>query len=225
MAAMDITEKPLSSRTYGGMSSSERKAQRKKQFLAAGFELFGTTGFRSTTVRSLCKQAKLTDRYFYESFGSLEKLLMAVYEDCMLKLTKEVLSALAETYPKTNASEAIKAGINRYFELLEDSRVARICMVELEGISPEVDALYTSYIRSFGKILNTLASKAYPNWSPNPQEREVIGISLVGALRQSATNWLMTDYQIDRATVVAGTHKLFLGLMNLIEAPGPKTQS
>jgi len=214
------THRPSSASTlgriYGGLSMAQRKAQRREQFLLAGLEVFGTQGFRSATVRGVCKEAKLTDRYFYESYGSLEKLLMAVYERCMLNLIKEILSSMGETYQAFDAPKAMEVGLTSYFQSLEDPRVARICMVELEGISPEVNKLYNNYIQNISSILISLANTAYPNWELSQAEKEVIGISLVGALRQSATNWLMTDYATERSIVVAGTLKLFIGIIDTL---------
>ncbi len=208
---------PKSGRTYGGLTPKQRQKQRYEQFLQAGLEVFGTTGFRTATVRGLCKQAKLTDRYFYESFGSLEKLLMAIYERCMLALKQRILLAISDEYSKTNASQAIIAGLDAYFEELENSKVARICMVELEGISAEVNQLYYGYIEDFAKVLVSLANYAFPNWSLNSQQQQVIGISLVGAMRQAATNWLISDYEMDRHTLVTTTSQLFLGIIKLLE--------
>lgn len=34
------------------------------------------------TVRQLCREAKGSDRYFYEQFDSTEDLLLAVYDEC-----------------------------------------------------------------------------------------------------------------------------------------------
>ncbi|WP_156506429.1 TetR/AcrR family transcriptional regulator, partial [Oleiphilus sp. HI0117] len=87
-------ENKKTERTYGGVSLAERKKLRKQQFLDAGLRLFGCCGFRNSTVRSLCKEAKLTDRYFYESYSGLENLLLAVYEDCMTLLSKEIVQAI-----------------------------------------------------------------------------------------------------------------------------------
>jgi len=215
---MTNTPPKQAGRNYAGQSQEQRKQQRREQFLQAGLELFGTLGFRAATVRSLCKQAKLTDRYFYESFGSLEKLLMAVYEQCMTNLTRNILQSMAASFVDGDAPRALEAGLNTYFSELEEPRIARICMVELEGISPDVDRLYNNYIRSFSRILLGLAKQAYPEWSLDDQTREVIGISLVGAMRQSATNWLMTDYATERSTVVAGTKMLFIGIIDLIHS-------
>ncbi len=217
MAAMTAVKHSPKGRTYGGLSPQQRHRQRREQFMKAGLELFGTIGFRQTTVRSLCKQAKLTDRYFYDCCGSIELLLVAVYEHCMTDLTKKVLSAMRNAYTSRDAAAAMRAGLDVYFEALEDPRIARICMVELEGISADVDQLYNSYIRGFGKIFNALADHAYPEWQAPEGEREVIGISLVGALRQSTTNWLMGNYEIPRHVMVNGTMTLFQGLMSVID--------
>lgn len=201
-------------RNYGGLSSVQRKAQRKQQFLDAGLELFGTIGYRATTVRAVCREAKLTDRYFYESFGSLEALAMAVYEHCMTNLTKSILAEVKASYETDQqALKALRAGLNRYFEILEEPRIARVCMVELEGISPEVDKLYNSYIQSYCRILIGLAEFAYPTWNIPADEKAVLGISLIGALRQSATHWLFSGYEIPRETMVEGSLKLYSGLV------------
>src|SRR3569623_2122422 len=71
--------RPASTRPYGGLAKAERVAPRRARFIAAGIELFGTQGFRGATVRGICAAAGLTDRYFYESFASLEALLAEVY--------------------------------------------------------------------------------------------------------------------------------------------------
>jgi len=204
-------------RTYGGLSLEDRKSQRREQFLKAGLHVFGTTGFRSATVRSLCKEAQLTDRYFYESYGNLENLLIAVYEQCMSKLGKAIITAISCAYQKSDTDTAITAGLDAYFLMLEDPKIARICMVELEGISPEINAFYSRYINGFSQMLIAFTQRAYPNMNIDRQQQDIIGISLIGAMRQSATNWLMTDYEADRATIVTATSKIFLGIIKLID--------
>jgi len=206
-----------SGRTYAGLNLQQRKSLRRQQFLAAALNVFGTTGFRSATVRSICKEAKLTDRYFYESFGSLENLLMAIYEQCMKNLRRKILHAIIKEYIKNGVVQAITFGIDAYFKALEDPKVARICMQELEGISPEVNTLYYSYINNFAEMLIHLANQAYPDWELDSEQKMVIGISLVGAMRQSATNWLINEYDMERSSLVLANKQLFLGMMQTIE--------
>jgi len=205
-------------RTYGGLSLEDRKNQRREQFLQAGLNVFGTTGFRSATVRSLCKEAQLTDRYFYESFGNLESLLIAVYEQCMSNLGKAILNAITNEYKKNDADTAIIAGLNAYFLMLENPKIARICMVELEGISPEINEFYSRYINGFAQMLIALTQRAFPELNIDRQQQDIIGISFIGAMRQSATSWLMSGYEADRATIVSATSKIFLGIIQLIKA-------
>lgn len=209
-------DKPAKGRNYSGLSQEQRKAIRREQFLDAGTELFGTIGFRATTVRAVCKEARLTDRYFYESFGSLEALVMAVYERCMTGMIRQVLARLSKTYQEKGAFEAIKAGLDTFYSVLEESRTARICMIELEGISPEVDRLYNDYIQNIGKIFVALTEKAFPEWQLDADEKEVVAISLIGVLRQTATTWLVNGYDKPRQTMVSGTSLVFIGTINHI---------
>ncbi len=204
-------------RTYAGVSLVERKKLRKKQFLEAGLRHFGCCGFRNATVRSLCKEAKLTDRYFYESYSGLDNLLVSVYEDCMTKLSKEIVAAIVLAYQDKDPEKAIIAGLDKYFEVLEDAHIARICMVELEGINAEVNVLYYQYIDSFAEILRVMANHAFPQMSIERAQQDILAISLVGAMRQAATNWLASNYKTERQELVAATSKLFLGLIKWIE--------
>ncbi|NRA25551.1 MAG: TetR/AcrR family transcriptional regulator [Oleispira sp.] len=205
-------------RTYGGLSLEQRKQQRCQQFLVAGLEIFGTQGFRTATVRGLCREAKLTDRYFYEAYGTMEKLLMAVYEDCMTKIRNKILQEVVEVAPGADLNKLIHAALNCYFSEMEDARVARVCMLELAGISAEVDELYNGYILGFSELVMSLAQRVYPDWVLSSDEMEVLGISTIGAMRQAATNWLLSDYRVDRQILVNSTAKIFIGLMILIES-------
>ncbi len=204
-------------RMYGGRSLAERELERKRKFMQAGLQLFGTQGFRQATVRAICKEAQLTDRYFYQSFGSLETLLLAVYEDCMTHLSKEILAAITEGYQDQDPGTAIIAGLDKFFEVLEDPKVAQICMVELEGISPEVNKLYYHYINGFASILIALAKQAFPKLPMNTTQQHTIAISLVGAMRQAATHWLVNNYHLPREELVRANSHIFLGLIKLFK--------
>ena len=217
VSSNEKTTNKKAGRTYAGVSLVERKRLRKKQFLEAGLRHFGCCGFRNATVRSICKEAKLTDRYFYESYSSLENLLLSVYEDCMTELSKEIVNAITKGYANKSPEEAIIAGLDRYFEILEDPHIARICMVELEGISPEVNALYYRYIDAFAEILREMANRAFPDMPIERSQQDILAISLVGAMRQAATTWLVSHYEKERKELVSATSKLFLGIIKLIQ--------
>lgn len=79
-------------RPYAGASREEREDARREQIIAAGIELFGTRGYRAATVGAICEVAGLNKRYFYESFATLEDLLVAVYERVVSDLRAVVLA-------------------------------------------------------------------------------------------------------------------------------------
>src|ERR1700712_610595 len=96
-------------RAYGGVAMEERVAARRARFVEAGFELFGTQGFRGSTVRGICAAAGLTDRYFYESFATLEALLAEVY----LSLTRGFAQRLLDESIRSDAWQGDAADIER----------------------------------------------------------------------------------------------------------------
>lgn len=203
-------------RSYAGLSLDERKALRRDKFLQAGIEIFGTVGFRGATVRGLCKQAQLTDRYFYQSFGSTEILLTSVYELCMTRVSKNILRSVHDAKEGETTPKLIELALDSFFQELEDPRIARICMLELEGVSPAVTQLYHSYIRGFSSLAIGLSQKFYPNLNISDEERQIIGGALIGAMRQAATQWLLTGYASDRKTLVAVSSTIFMGVLNQV---------
>src|ERR1700761_6805201 len=67
-------------RIYGGRSAPQRRAERRERLLDAALELYGTNGFRRTTIPMLCTASGVTARHFYEEFESREALLRALYD-------------------------------------------------------------------------------------------------------------------------------------------------
>src|SRR3954463_12210582 len=83
-------------RSYGGVSADDRIAARRAKLLDAGLELFGTRGYATTGVKDVCRQAGLTDRYFYESFNDGADLFLAVFDRLTEELFAVVVEAVAE---------------------------------------------------------------------------------------------------------------------------------
>jgi AcrR family transcriptional regulator len=220
-------------RVYGGESLASRSARRREQFLDAGLEIFGTSGYRQATVRQLCKQAELTDRYFYESFDTLEDLLIAVYErefDQLAEALASTLSKRLDTAPKVAPAKAllnsslregmtdIVQALDTVFNMATDPRVARVCWLEVLGVSPRVDAVYIGRVDLFATLTLQVARTHLPGWQPDPTEARVLGVAVVGAISQTITHWLLTGRQASKKAMVQATGRVFEGLFTLIEA-------
>lgn len=202
-----------SGRVYAGESLSERTARRRQLFLDAGLQVFGTTGYRSATVRMLCKQAGLTDRYFYESFENTEDLLMAVYLQCMDALQSAVLEAVMVLEPPLEPPARIQAGLNTFFSMVSDARLARVCWLEVLGVSPQVDAMYNDTVNSFAALVLAFTRAHFPAWQIDDDEAQVLGIAAVGAVSQAVLHWLLGHYRERQETMVSATSRVFLGLL------------
>ncbi|MEJ7633509.1 TetR/AcrR family transcriptional regulator [Aeromicrobium sp.] len=70
-----------SERTYAGSTLEVRREQRRAALVEATLDLVGEGGSSAVSVRSVCRAAGLTDRYFYESFASRDELLVAVFDE------------------------------------------------------------------------------------------------------------------------------------------------
>lgn len=207
---------PPAGRAYAGESQAERVARRRQQFLDAGLQVFGTTGYRTATVRQLCRQAELTDRYFYESFENTEDLLVAVYEREFDHLQQVVLAALADEAALRDPMVAVEKALNALFEMASEPRVARVCWLEVLGVSARVDGVYTRTIERFAALVVAFARQQFSTSTNTIDEGEsrMLGIAMIGAVSQPVTHWLLGGYKEERATMVAATARVFLGVIN-----------
>src|SRR5689334_13794670 len=99
-------------RTYGGVSGAERVAAPRERLLDAALERYGTHGWAATGVNDVCREADLTDRYFYESFADPRSLFTAVFDRATTELLLRVAEAVAEVEPEPRAQ--ISAAIETF---------------------------------------------------------------------------------------------------------------
>lgn len=215
------TPTPVSPRAYGGESHEQRVQKRRDQFIAAGKHLFGTVGYRRTTVRGLCKEAGLTDRYFYESFSTIEDLLVAVYDKLVLDMQLAIVAALAQADEEQDPSVWIDRGLDAFFAAVEDAEAARIVWLEVLGVSAAVDAVYVRTLKQFADMVLALVREAFPEWSVDTPTAPVVAMGLIGAASESAKNWMMSGYSEPRSTMVRGVAVILRGATLLAATPQP----
>lgn len=209
-------------RAYGGLSGADRVAARRARFIDAGVALFGSQGLRATTVRGLCAEAGLTDRYFYESFASVEALLGAVYLSLMDGLQQR-LRALPRPEATSGAVDWAEverrcaAGYELWFDTVRDPQVARIVLAEVLGVSPAIDALYEARTQDFA------AYTAHPLRALrlSPERRTLVGRALVGAAVQVARHWVSSGYAASRRSVVRTCTLVAVGTLRELLAEQP----
>ncbi|MCG7607861.1 hypothetical protein BA059_22945 [Mycolicibacterium sp. (ex Dasyatis americana)] len=116
------------SRAYRGQGADARSAERRARLLQAAVDLVGTQGVSAMTMRAVCREAELSQRFFYESFTDTDDLLRAVYRSTF-EHARDVLGAASD--PASDPPARTRAGVRAAAQLVtDDPRICRILLVE-----------------------------------------------------------------------------------------------
>jgi AcrR family transcriptional regulator len=180
-----------SSRPFRGQSRDERVQQRREQLLAAGLQTFGTRGFHATGVREICAQAKLTERYFYESFKNREALFIAVYEQAVRTMHEDIGRALADAPP--DVLEIARRGLRVSLETFrDDPRVARLLLIEVLSAGASDASMKVS--QSFADLIAELALAISPELTQRGYDVRSIANGLYGSTVYIAMRWTLNGF-------------------------------
>jgi AcrR family transcriptional regulator len=172
-------------RTYGGVSADDRIAARRAKLLDAGLELFGTRGYAATGVKDICREAGLTDRYFYESFNGSADLFLAVFDRLTEELFALVVEAVAEAGDDTERQ--LRLPIDAFVSALAaDSRKQRVLFSEAAAAGPDAAAHMRTTLRRFASLVAATARRHVPAETPE-EDVQLIALSLVGLLERVIT--------------------------------------
>jgi len=208
-------------RPYGGLPPAERVAARRARFIEAGLNLFGTQGFRGATVRGICQEAGLTDRYFYESFDSLEALLLAVYRQLMdaLRLGLQQVLSDSPTAPQEGLTQVARLAYGVWFDVVRDPRAARVVLVEVLGLSATVDAEYEAAMGEFTRLTTAPLVAANQAGTLSAAQLELLGRALTGAAVYAARWWVASGYALSREDAVEACVLMATGSVAALAAP------
>ncbi len=200
-------------RPYAGASREVRESARREQIIAAGIELFGTQGYRAATVGAICETAGLNKRYFYESFATLEDLLVEVYERVVADLRAAVLaggaadaggSEAATGAPGAEAMAVLRGFMEGFLGWAQANPIfARVHLFEVLGVSARIDELYRRHGRVIGGELADALCVAVSGTVLTGTRRRVLGDLLVGAGIQIVVDWVIGDYQPPRQELLS----------------------
>lgn len=205
-------------RTYRGESMETRRARRREQFLQAGKTVFGEIGFRAATLRGICCEAGLTERYFYESFDNPLDLFTAVH-DRQLEHLREVLTAAIAQAPR-EPEAMTRSVIEAYYALLRsDPRLTRILIIEIYGTTQDMERLYQRGIQDFADMIRDLVAANIGAAADPELDPGLLATCLVGAAVHLATHWHLNGYAEPLGTIVANCLAIFRGLQRDLSAP------
>jgi AcrR family transcriptional regulator len=181
-------------RVWGGTTLEQRRAARRSALLDAALDLLGEHGGAGVTVRSVCRKAGLTDRYFYENFASRDELLAALF----LQVADELQQAMESISPAGGSrEEQARAAVEAFVSVcLDDPRKGRLLLVEplsdaaLSGVSVGVAPTFTRLVR---RQLPPGASK---------NESILTSVALTGAVATLFFGWLSGTLTVSREELI-----------------------
>lgn len=184
-------------RRWRGQEPDDRRAARRAQLIEAGLELMGTEGVASVSMRGVCRQAKLTERYFYESFATREELLVTVLETVALE-ARDVLLAALESAP-AESGRLVRHEVAAFTEfLVADPRRGRVLLVESFG-STELSRRGTELVTEFtNPIASVLSSTDVAAGEADQTDVGLNALAVFGALAFLYQGWLEQGFDVER---------------------------
>ncbi|MGL4304591.1 MAG: TetR/AcrR family transcriptional regulator [Mycobacteriaceae bacterium] len=167
-------------RPYGGQLAHERKAARRAALVEAGFNLLGTSGMQAMTVRAVFTHAGLSQRYFYESFATIDDLLVAIFDSVMQK----VIDATSNTLPADGNPEGIVRALTHAFvSVLSEPRAQQIALVEAWGCEAMMRRRAETLYNGAASIIATTTAQL--TQAPHVGAVEIAAHTIVGGLLQA----------------------------------------
>lgn len=200
-------------RQFKGLSLAERKQARHEKLIEAGIQAYGTHGFFSVTVKDICNEAKLTERYFYESFKKSEHLFQCIFIKMIAKLQTTVLEALANT--SSDPKQVIHSVLDSVFSLLKnDPRMARIIYIDAMLVQElHQQATIRETMAQFDLLIYRFIKGILPELSQSNSIVSLIATGLNGYVTQIAVRWVMSGFKQPQSEIVESCEIVLITLL------------
>ncbi|WP_156655835.1 TetR/AcrR family transcriptional regulator [Mycobacterium sp. 852002-51971_SCH5477799-a] len=159
---------------WTGVPLESRLALRRDNLINAGVQLLGSAGGPALTVRAVCREAALTERYFYESFADRDEFVRAVYDDVCTRAMSALTSA-------TTPREAVE----RFVELMVDDPVRGRVLLLAPAVEPVLTRSGAEWMPNFIDLLQRKLSRI-----GDAVLQKMIATSLIGGLSGLFTAYL-----------------------------------
>jgi AcrR family transcriptional regulator len=181
-------------RRYRGVPADERRQQRRRQLLDACLDLVGRDGTPAVTAESVSATAKLTKRYFYESFPDRDAILVTALDELFRDIDAEIRRA---SLPADGEGRARAIAEALVIALCRDSRRAR-----LYAAAPALPALNARREQAIVAFTEVMASDALTAGLTDDVQRRLVARIVVAGVTDLVTSWLDDNLDVDRATVI-----------------------
>jgi AcrR family transcriptional regulator len=185
---------------------------RRAQLIEAALDLIGDEGLAATTMTAVCARAKLTERYFYESFKDLDELLVSVLDACVAEMDAAMYAALTSSPPELLARCRAAAGA-MIGVLTDDPRKARL---HLEAVGSEaLRARRAEIVRTYAAVLEQEMRELRGVEGP---ELKLATTVIIGGLADAISSWIDGSLDLPRSTLVEECARLAVAAADAVQA-------
>jgi AcrR family transcriptional regulator len=110
---------------------AEQVAQTRAALVAAGRQLFGTSGFAATSVEDVARAARVTTGALYHHFPTKAAVFEAVFEQVHADLMAASIAAAAGA---TDAIDLLAAGFGAFLDKVLEPEVQRIIITDAPAV-------------------------------------------------------------------------------------------
>jgi len=197
-------------RSYGGLPPARRREERRARLLAAGIELFTSTGYQQTKITELCAAAGMSNRGFYQEFETKEALLLELYARTN-QLAYDHVSQTLTTLDSTDPAVRIDVLVDVYLTAVtSDPRLARLNYVEAVGVSPAVESLHEEWVARWSELIEQEADRAAAAGLAPRRDFRLTTIMIVGAMTGLLREWQTHIARYPVAEIAAEAKALIL---------------
>jgi len=159
---------------WSGVPLEDRQARRRDELISAGVKLLGGAGGPALTVRAVCRDAGLTERYFYESFADRDEFVRAVYDDVCARAMSTLMSA-----------DTARDAVERFVALMVDDPTRGRVLLLAPGVEPVLTRSGAAWMPSFIELLQRKLTRI-----TDPALQAMVATGLIGALTALFTAYL-----------------------------------
>ncbi|RNM14930.1 TetR/AcrR family transcriptional regulator [Nocardioides pocheonensis] len=195
-------------RSYGGKTAQERAAERRERLVAAAIEVLAEQGAEHTTMTGICAAAGLTERYFYESFASLDEAMLAALDSVCAEIAELVVSTLQTTHGPPEGR--VHALVVAFFDLVEESPgKARVAVVE-SAANAVLRPRRHELIQMFAQLVADEAAVLYRDQAWPEERARIHGLVFIAGLAELVGAWLTGAVETTREELVDACESLFV---------------
>ena len=199
-----------SERSYGGKTGAERAAERRERLVDATIAVLAESGEAKATMTAICAGAGLTERYFYESFTSLDDAMLAALDqvcDEIITLASELLEGTPGT-PEQRVHAVMQSFVEMVVTSPDKVRVA----VLHSTANPRLRARRNELIGIFADFVAREADDLYGDRTWPAERARLFGMVYIAGFAELVASWLNGDVDQSPAELVETASDLYTTL-------------